>query len=115
MKLYVLNLEIFDTDNTNPEVFPKLETYSAIGENEEEAQRQIVQDLFDEAKGGILAKYSTEEDSATRFNIVFDHAILERPVEWDEELNTWIFADEDVPPEARIAQKEWAESCELCG
>ena len=114
MNLYVFNATIFDTDNTKPEVFPRLAPYSAIGENKEEAQRQIVQDMFDEEKGGVLAKYSTDKDSATRFNIVFDEAILERPVEWDEELNTWIFADEEVPPEARIAQKEWAVACEKC-
>ena len=112
MNLYVLNTTIFDTaPNADLEVFPKLAPYSAIAENEAEAQRRIVEDLFDLSKGGLLTKYSTETDSPTRFNIVFDEPILERPVEWDEELDTWVFADEDVPPEARKAQKEWAEAC----
>lgn len=112
MNLYVLNTTIFDTSSdANLEVFPKLASYSAIAESEAEAQRRIVEDLFDIAKGGLLTKYSTETDSPTRFNIVFDKAILERPVEWDEELDTWVFADEDVPPEERKAQKEWAEAC----
>jgi hypothetical protein len=73
MNSYLYNVTIFDTAvDADLTVFPKVEPYAVVAENETEAQRKIVEQLFDEAHGGVLAKHSRPDDSATRFNIVFN-------------------------------------------
>lgn len=110
MNSYIYNATIFDTaPDANLKIFPKIEPYAVIAENETEAQRRIVEMLFDPTQGGVLANHSRPDDSPTRFNIVFDEPIVSQ-VEWDDELETWVFADDDPPPEVRERQKEWAKS-----
>ena len=108
MDFYLYNVTIFDTaPNADLAVFPKIEPYAVVAENETEAQRKIVEMLFDEEQGGVLAKHSRPDDSATRFNIVFNEPEI-CPVEWDEELQQWVFADDDVPEKVRAEQAAWA-------
>lgn len=73
MNFYFYNVTIFDTaPDANLDVFPAVQPFTAIAENETEAQREIVEKLFDEETGGLCARYSTNEDAADRFHIVFD-------------------------------------------
>ena len=96
MNFYLYNVTIFDTaPDADLSVFPKIELQAAIAENEMEAQRQIVERLYDPDENGTCAQYSTREDAANRFNIVFDEPEQVRPVEWAEEIDEWIWADED--------------------
>lgn len=109
MNNYIYNATIFDTAaDANLDLFPKIEPYAVVAENETEAQRQIVEMLFDPEQGGVLAKHSRPDDPPTRFNIVFDEPVI-NPVEWDDKLGEWVFAeDENVPEKIKIQQKEWA-------
>lgn len=110
MNSYIYSTTIFDTAaDANLEIFPKIATYSVIAEDETEAQRQIVEMLFDPTENGILAGYSRSDDPPGRFNIVFDEPIVSQ-VEWDDELETWVYADDDPPPEVRERQKEWVKN-----
>lgn len=113
MNFYLYGVRIFDTaSDANLEVFPRCETHVAIAENKTEAQRKIVEQLFDPTE--TCGKYSTKEDAADRFHICFDdEPQVERPVEWDEELNIWIFADEDYPPEAKAKWDEYLKSRQM--
>ena len=96
MNFYFYNVTIFDTaPDADLSVFPKIEPHAVIAENETEAQRQIVENLYDLAENGTCAQYSTREDAADRFHIVFGEPEQVRPVEWAEEINDWIWADED--------------------
>ena len=108
MNHFVYKLTIFDTaPNANLNVFPKIETHSAFADSAMDAQRQIVEDLYDLTAGGTCARYSTRQDSADRFHIVFGDPTV-RPVTWDQELRAWAYADENVPEDARKKQLEWA-------
>ena len=96
MNFYFYNVTIFDTaPDADLSVFPKIEPHAVIAENEMEAQRQIVERLYDLVENGTCAQYSTREDAADRFHIVFGEPEQVRPVEWAEEINDWIWADED--------------------
>lgn len=96
MNFYVYNVRIFDrSPSPNLDVFPRNEPHTAIAESRMEAQRQIVDKLFDD---GVCAKNSHDDDPADRFGIVFDdESMVERPVEWNESRGEWIWADEPVP------------------
>lgn len=95
MNFYLYKVTIFDTaKDADLSVFPKIEQHVIIAESEMEAQRQIVEKLYDLAENGTCARYSTREDAADRFHIVFGEPLV-RPVEWAEEINNWIWADED--------------------
>ena len=108
MNCYLYNVTIFDTaPDADLTVFPKVEPYAVVAENEMEAQRKIVEMLFDEEQGGVLALHSRQDDSATRFNIVFNDPEI-CPVEWDEDIQEWVFADDDVPEKVRAEQAAWA-------
>ena len=88
MNFYFYKVTIFDTaPDADLTVFPKVEPFTATAENETEAQRQIVERLYDEAEGGTCARYSTPEDAADRFHIVFDEPEFVREVVWNQELN----------------------------
>ena len=103
MNFYFYKVTIFDTaPDADLTVFPKVEPHAIIAETETEAQRQIVEHLYDLAENGTCAQYSTCEDAADRFHIVFDEPEQVRPVEWAEEINDWIWADEDR--ESQIAR-----------
>lgn len=96
MNFYFYNVTIFDTaPDANLSVFPKIEPHAIIAENETEAQRQIVEHLYDLAENGTCAQYATREDAADRFHIVFGEPEEVREVEWADEINDWIWADED--------------------
>lgn len=96
MNFYFYNVTIFDTaPDADLTVFPKIEPHAVIAENETEAQRQIVENLYDLEKNGTCAQYSTREDAADRFHIVFGEPEQVREVEWAKEINDWIWADED--------------------
>lgn len=100
---YFYNVTIFDTaPDANLSVFPKIEPHAVIAENETEAQRQIVEHLYDLAENGTCAQYSTNEDAADRFHIVFGEPEQVREVEWAKEIGDWIWADEDR--ESQIAK-----------
>lgn len=106
MNFYLYNVTIFDTaPDADLSVFPKIEPHAAIAENETEAQRQIVDKLYDLAENGTCAKYATREDAVNRFNIVFGEPEQVRPVEWAEEINDWIWTDEDRDLQIGIANK----------
>lgn len=110
MNCYTYNVRIFDTaPDADLKLFPRLEPHSAVAENEQEAQRKIVEDLFDSQKGGTLAKHSKPDDSPTRFNIVFDMLIPAREVAWNEEIGEWIWADESRELQIE-AWKKWQKS-----
>jgi len=95
MNFYLYKVTIFDTaPDADLNVFPKIEPWTAIAENENEAQRQIVEQLYTPNLGTCWA-HSTKEDAADRFHIVFGEPEEVRPVEWAEEINDWIWADED--------------------
>ena len=88
MNFYLYNVTIFDTaPDADLTVFPKIEPWTAIAENETEAQRQIVERLFDNAEGGTCARYSTKEDAADRFRIVFGEPKEVAEVVWNPDLN----------------------------
>lgn len=106
MNYYLFNIVVFDTaQDANLNVFPRSFIQGAVAETKTEAQRQIVDALYDD--GGICAQYATDEDAADRFRIVFDDLECEQEVVYDNELGTWVFAEDDPPPEARARQKEW--------
>lgn len=87
MNFYLYNVTIFDTaPDADLTVFPKIEPHTVIAENETEAQRQIVERLYDEAEGGTCARYSTREDAADRFHIVFNDPLLQDEVFWNPDL-----------------------------
>ena len=87
MNFYLYNVTIFDTaPDADLSIFPKTEPHVAIAENETEAQRQIVEKLYDEELGGTCARYSTREDSPRRFNIVFSEPSLVDEVVWNYDL-----------------------------
>jgi len=95
MNQYLYNVTIFDTSpNPNLDVFPKVEPWTAIAESPDEAQRMIVEDLYDIEKGGTCAKYSTPEDPADRFHISFGEPQLADEVIYDETTGTWVWAEE---------------------
>ena len=97
MNLYLYNVTIFDTaPDANLTVFPKIEPHTAIADRAEEAQRQIVEKIYDPELGGTCARYARKDDAADRFHIVFGKPEVERPVEWNEEIGEWIWADEPV-------------------
>lgn len=88
MNFYLYNVTIFDTaPNANLSVFPKIEPHTVIAENETEAQRQIVERLYDLAENGTCARYSTREDAADRFHIVFGEPKEVAEVVWNPNLN----------------------------
>ena len=96
MNFYFYNVTIFDTaPDADLSVFPKIEPHAVIAENETEAQRQIVENLYDLVENGTCAQYSTREDAADRFHIVFGEPEQMREVEWAEQISDWIWADED--------------------
>lgn len=88
MNFYLYNVTIFDTaPDADLTVFPKIEPHTAIAENETEAQRQIVERLYDLAENGTCARYSTREDAADRFHIVFGEPKEVAEVVWNPDLN----------------------------
>lgn len=95
MNFYVYNVRIFDrSPSPNLDVFPRLEPHTAYAESRDEAQRQIVENLYDT---GVCAVNSNKDDPADRFGIVFDdEPSVERPVEWNEARGEWIWADEPL-------------------
>ena len=87
MNFYLYHVTIFDTaPDANLSVFPAVQPFAVIAENETEAQREIVEKLFDEETGGLCARYSTREDAADRFHIVFGDPILQDEVFWNPDL-----------------------------
>ena len=87
MNFYLYNVTIFDTaPDANLTVFPKIEPWTAIAENETEAQRQIVEQLYTPNLGTCWA-YSTKEDAADRFHIVFGEPKEVAEVVWNPDLN----------------------------
>ena len=109
MKQFFYETCIFDTaSDADLSVFPKVMPFAVIAENETEAQRQIVDTLFD-PREGVLGTRMREDDSADRFHIVFHEPEFTREVDWDPELGVWNYADEEVPPEERERQKAWLE------
>ena len=106
MNFFVFKTTIFDTaPDADLRVFPIVETHTAIAESTEEAQRQIVEKLYDPELMGTCAVHERKDDSPARFNIVFDEMLM-RPVEWDEEIEQWIWADEDRNPQIATFKKE---------
>ena len=107
MNFYFFYANIFDRGpNYNLKAFPKRVPVCSYAENYLEAQRDAVDQLWDPdpSSPGILAKNSTPEDAPDRFNIVFDDTPeLERPVVWADEINEWIWGDEDYD----LQIKEW--------
>lgn len=86
MNFYLYDVTIFDTaPDADLTVFPKIEPWTAIAENETEAQRQIIEDLY-EVSSGTCGRYSKKDDAADRFHIVFDKKDC-REVFWNPDLN----------------------------
>lgn len=95
MNHYIYYLTIFDTaPDANLNTFPKVEVWTAVAETETEAQRKIVEDLWDLSINGTCAMHSKDEDSPDRFRIVFGKDPVVRPVEPDPESGDWRYADE---------------------
>lgn len=99
MTFFFYNVTIFDTaSDANLKVFPKIEPHTVIAENETEAQRQIVENLYDPEIGGTCARYARKDDSADRFHIVFDDPVLQDEVFWNPDLNDGTGAWDWVEP-----------------
>ena len=87
MNFYLYTVTIFDTaPDADLTVFPKIEPWTTIAENENEAQRQIVEQLYTPNLGTCWA-HSTEEDAADRFHIVFGEPKEVAEVVWNPDLN----------------------------
>ena len=95
MNFYLYYVTIFDrSPNPNLNVFPRREPHTVVAESRDEAQRQIVEFLYDR---GVCAMNSHDDDPADRFGIVFDdEPWFERPVEWDESRGEWVWEDEPL-------------------
>lgn len=98
MNFYLYDVTIFDTaSDANLEIFPKIEPWTAIAENEDEAQRQIVEQLYTPNLGTCWA-HSTKEDAADRFHIVFGEPKEVAEVVWNPDLKEGTGAWDWVEP-----------------
>ena len=93
MNFYLYKVRIFDTDpNADTSFWPRIEPYTAIAPDAEEAQREIVDQIFAPDIGTVGMRIRAE-DPKDRYTVCFDDPEVVRPVEWDEELGTWDWAD----------------------
>ena len=96
MNFYCYHVRIFDTDpNADTNFWPRVLPYTAIAPDPEEAQREIVDQIYD-PETGVVGMHLREDDPSDRYTVCFDDPEIVRPVEWNDEIGEWIWADEPV-------------------
>lgn len=91
---YYGQVRIFDRLGKNFEELPIQRPFAIIADSYDEAQREYVDMLYRPA--GYLTRLLQDDDPPDRFNIVFDKDPVVRPVEWDNEIEQYVFTDEPI-------------------
>lgn len=95
MNQYVFSAIIFDRDpNPNLDFFPHIFPFAEVAESYDEAQKKAKDKIFD-SENGLITQFMTDEDASDRFVISFDREPICREVIWYDEINNWLYADED--------------------